>query len=76
MLSQYDLTKMKGVRGKYAKAYRAGYSVRIFDGDKLLGDKFFAAIDPEVRKHFPDSTAINDALRQLIRTSKAKTPTV
>ena len=73
---EYDLANMQSVRGKYAKAYKAGYSVRVFDGDKLLSDEFFAAIDPEVRKHFPDSTSINRALRNLIPTSKTKAPSV
>lgn len=73
---EYDLANMQGVRGKYAKAYKAGYSVRIFDGEKLLSDEFFAAIDPEVRKHFPDSMSINRALRKLIPASKKQTPTI
>lgn len=28
---EYDLSAKKGVRGKYADAYKAGYAVRIYD---------------------------------------------
>ena len=42
MLAEYDFTGQKGVRGKYAKAYKSGHSVRIYDGDKLVSDDYFA----------------------------------
>lgn len=61
-----DFSGKKGVRGKYSKAYKSGHSVRIFDGDKLIRDEYFAAIEPDVRAYFPDSKAINKALRKLI----------
>lgn len=70
MLTEYDFSGKKGVKGKYAKAYKSGYSVRIYDGKKLVSDNFFAAIDPEVHKHFPNSSAINRALRKMIPTVK------
>jgi hypothetical protein len=70
VLAEYDFSGKKGVRGKYAKAYKSGYSVRIFDGKKLISDEFFAAIEPEVRKHFPTSSAINEALRKMIPTTE------
>ena len=66
MLAEYDFTGQKGVRGKYAKAYKSGHSVRIYDGDKLVSDDYFAAIEPDVRAYFPNSTSINKALRKLI----------
>jgi len=61
MLAEYDFTK--GVRGKYAKRYAAG--------DKLV------VLDPDVAQIFPDSAAVNLALRALadiIRQHSAKTP--
>lgn len=66
MLAEYDFSGKKGVRGKYAKAYKTGHSVRIYDGEKLVSDNYFAAIEPDVRAYFPDSRAINKALRQII----------
>lgn len=66
MLPEYDLTGKKGVRGKYAEAFKAGHSVRIFDGDHIVSDQYFAAIEPDVREYFPDSKSINVALRKLI----------
>mgnify|MGYP001311031915 CR=1 FL=1 len=66
MLAEYDFSGKTGVRGKYAKAYKKGHSVRIYDGDKLVSDEYFAAIDSDIREYFPDSKAINSALRKLI----------
>jgi len=66
MLAEYDLSGQKGVRGKYAQAYKAGHSVKVYDGDKLVSDEYFAAIEPDVREYFPDSKAINTTLRRLI----------
>ena len=66
MLSEYDLSKRKAVRGKYAAAYHAGHTVRVMDGTKVVSDEYFASIEPDVRKYFPDSKAINRALRKLI----------
>ncbi|MGB7207025.1 MAG: hypothetical protein WBD27_00055 [Pyrinomonadaceae bacterium] len=66
MLAEYDFSGKKGVRGKYAEAYKKGHSVRVYDGDKLVCDEYFAAIDSDIREYFPDSKAINSALRKLI----------
>jgi hypothetical protein len=41
-----------GVRGKYAKQYREGSNVVV--------------IDPDLTKAFPDSKAVNDALREYL----------
>jgi hypothetical protein len=53
--SEYDLRElMKGaVRGKYAKAYRAGTNL--------------VPLAPDVKKVFPDEKAVNDALRLVIK---------
>ena len=66
MLAEYDFSGKKGVRGKYAIAYKSGHSVRVYDDDKLVRDDYFAAIEPDVRAYFPDSKSINKALRRLI----------
>ena len=67
MLDEYDFSGKNGVRGKYHKAYKEGHSVRIYDGGKLVSDEFFAAIEADVREFFPDSEAVNKALRSLIK---------
>jgi hypothetical protein len=67
MLPEYDFSGQKGVRGKYAKVYRKGHTVRILDGEKLVSDQYFAAIESDVREYFPDSKSINNALRDLIK---------
>ncbi len=66
MLEEYDFTRKKGIRGKYAKAYKSGHSVKVYDEGKLIRDEYFAAIDPDVRAYFPDSKSINKALKKLI----------
>ena len=48
-----------GVRGKYAKSYREGTNV--------------ALIDPDLHKLFPNSEAVNRALREYV--SKKRTAT-
>lgn len=48
--SEYDFSN--GVRGKYAEQYAAGTNVVL--------------LDPEVAAVFPNSSAVNDALRSLI----------
>ena len=51
-----DLIK-QGVRGKYTKRYREGTNVAI--------------IEPDLHEHFPDSDAVNRALRELLRRRSA-----
>ena len=46
-----------GVRGKYAKRYRE-------EGTNLV------RIDPDLRQHFPDSAAVNRALRDYLSKQK------
>ena len=41
-----------GIRGKYAERYREGTNIVIIDSD--------------LRKEFPDSQAVNDALRDYL----------
>ena len=53
-----DLIK-SGVRGKYAKRYREGTNVVL--------------IDPDLHKIFPDSDAVNRALRDYLSTKRTAT---
>jgi len=50
MLDEYDFSN--GVVGKYAKQYAESTNI--------------ALIEPDVAKVFPDSAAVNQALRQII----------
>jgi hypothetical protein len=53
MLDEYDFSQ--GVIGKYAKQYAEGTNIVV--------------LDPDVAKVFPDSAAVNEALRQIIEQS-------
>lgn len=70
---EYDFTSMVGgVRGKYYKAYRAGHTVKIHKADGTTLVQHFTLedgavmLEPDVREYFPDSEAVNTALRCLI----------
>ncbi len=54
MRDHYDFSK--GVRGKYAKRYKEATNVIL--------------LDPDVAREFPDSAAVNEALRQILRDKK------
>jgi len=68
--SEYDFSK--GIRGKHSKAYRKGHTLKIKKGDGTIETHYFKTedgaimLDPDIRKHFPDSMAVNKALRSLI----------
>ncbi len=49
-LDEYDFSR--GVRGKYAERYAAGSNIVV--------------LSPDVAEAFPDSQAVNDALRILV----------
>lgn len=73
MRPEYDFTKMTGgVRGKYYKDYRAGHTVKIHKADGTTLVQHFkleegaVMLEPDIRKYFPDSEAVNNALRCLI----------
>ena len=57
MLGEYDFSQ--GVRGKYAKRYAEGRNVVV--------------ISPELAKIFPNSEAVNAALRTLVLLSRKGT---
>ena len=58
MLPEYDFSK--GVRGKYAGYFK--------DVDRLV------SLDPDVKAVFPDSEAVNAALRTLMKAAGAVVP--
>jgi hypothetical protein len=58
MLPEYDFSK--GIRGKYAKHFK--------DVDRLV------SLDPDVKAVFPDSEAVNAALRGLIKAARSVVP--
>jgi len=70
MRSEYDFTS--GVRGKHSKAFRQGYTVKIHQPDgtvvvqRFEPDKSAVVLEADVRKYFPNSEAVNSALRSLI----------
>ena len=56
MLDQYDFSE--GVRGKYAKKYHQGSNIVV--------------LDPDVAQRFPNSEAVNQALRSLANIQDGK----
>ncbi|HKS70079.1 MAG TPA: hypothetical protein VJQ45_06650 [Ktedonobacterales bacterium] len=70
MAPEYDFTH--GVRGKHARAMRNGYTMIIRRSDGTTEVREVAprpgtvVLDPDVRVYFPDSEAVNRALRGLI----------
>ena len=80
MRPEYDFRG--GVRGKHYQAYRRGHSVTIHKTDGTTIEQHFTLedgavmLEPDVRAYFPDSEAVNNALRCLIpllpQKSKAK----
>jgi hypothetical protein len=72
MRDEYDFSG--GIRGKHFKAYRQGHTIRINKQDGSTEVHYFTQedgavmLDPDVKKHFPDSESVNKALRSLIMT--------
>jgi len=60
MRKEYDFSG--GTRGTHADAYRADSPTIILDDDLI-------SLDPDVKAVFPDSDAVNTALRMLIKTA-------
>lgn len=56
MRAEYDFSH--GVRGKYAKRYERGTNIVV--------------LDPDLADLFPDSKAVNDALRILVKVARQK----
>lgn len=70
MRAEYDFTG--GVRGKHYRAMQAGYAITVHkaDGTKVVREvkpkEGAVIIEPDIRTYFPDSKAVNKALRCLI----------
>ncbi len=70
MLAEYDFSG--GVRGKHARAFSGGYRVLIHRADGTTESRDYTlpdgvvVLDSDVRTYFPDSEAVNRALRGLI----------
>lgn len=71
MRPEYDFSG--GVRGKHARDHRRGHTVTVHRKDGTTVVERFgpaegsAVLDPDVRPCFPNSEAVNEALRGLIR---------
>jgi hypothetical protein len=83
MRPEYDFSTMKGaVRGKYFNAYRAGHKVKIHKVDGTSSTQHFkledgaVMLEPDVKKYFPNSEAVNKTLRSLIAILPAKRRTL
>ena len=79
MRPEYDFSSMKGaVRGKYCKAYRGGHMIKVHKEDGTTSVQYFkledgaVMLEPNVRKYFPNSEAVNKALRSLIEIIPSK----
>lgn len=71
---EYNLRLLlkNSVRGKHYKALQKGYTIKIHKSDDTTIVKHFKPADsavvlaPDVLEYFPDSDAVNKALRSLI----------
>jgi len=70
MRDEYDFSH--GVRGKHYQAYREGHTVRVVKEDGAVEERHFTLadgavmLDPDLKERFPDSDAVNKALRSLL----------
>jgi hypothetical protein len=71
MLPEYDFAG--GTRGKHARKYERGHTVKIHKTDGTTAVQHFkleegaVLLAPDVRKYFSVSDSVNDALRTLIK---------
>lgn len=71
MRDHYDFSR--GVRGKHFKAYRQGHEVHIHAANGSTSVQYFTEeegaimVDPDLKPFFPDSQAVNKALRTELR---------
>lgn len=68
MKDEYDFRGKQGVRGKYYKTIQKGYKTIIHksDGSTVVTETRPIFLDEDVQKYFPDSKAVNNALRELL----------
>jgi len=70
MLPEYDFSR--GTRGKHARQYQRGHTVKIQNTDGSTSIQTYKLEDgavllaPDVREYFSDSDSVNKALRSLI----------
>ncbi len=70
------------MRGKYYRAYRQGHTVKINKADGTVSILHFTLedgavmLEPDVRRYFSNSDAVNTALRSLIALIPAKSASV
>jgi hypothetical protein len=70
MLPEYGFSG--GTRGKHARQYQRGHTVKIHKTDGTTVIQHFkleegaVILAPDVRKYFSDSDSVNEALRTLI----------
>ena len=70
MLPEYDFSG--GTRGKHARQYQRGHTVKIHKTDGTTSIQHFkleegaVMLAPDVREYFSDSDSVNEALRTLI----------
>lgn len=71
MAHEYDFSH--SARGKHAEDVRNGYTMLIHRSDgttevrEVKPRPGTVVLDPDVRAHFPDPSAVNRALRQLLQ---------
>jgi len=72
MRPEYDFADQLGERGKYYQIYRQGHQVNIHKEDGTVETHYFTLaegavmLEPDVLAYFPNSEAVNHALRGLI----------
>lgn len=77
-ISETDFSK--GVRGKYAATLKKnGYTIRVHRSNGAIEEKrvvgeSLVSLDPDVQAYFPDSRAVNRALRKIISTEHQTSP--
>ena len=80
MLPEYDFSGQRGVRGRFYRAYRGGYTVTIHQPDgttlmeRVAPDEGTIVLAADVLPYFPDSESANKALRCLIPLMSKKGP--
>ena len=71
MRSEYDFSKAE--RGKFYRSLHKGYKVHVHKKDGTVVTNYYTLaegtvlLEPDVREYFPDSDAVNAALRSLIQ---------
>jgi hypothetical protein len=69
MRAEYDFSA--GTRGKHYKSRLNGYTIRIHKQDgttevREIEREGYVVLEPDVKQYFPNSEAVNRALRSLI----------